>query len=150
MERRQASRRVARLASAVFAAAALHAASAQVVVREPAMVKTGLTELDQIVSQSALLISSGSYDQLQREPDRLEAGLAALRSGLGDQSTGSRALLDLLTARARVAASGMGEAARTHNVSMLRITESQLAQAVEAITALCPQELRPARAPPAH
>ncbi|HUN25569.1 MAG TPA: hypothetical protein VMU67_04615 [Steroidobacteraceae bacterium] len=153
MRRRVALRRVAWLAGGAFAAAALNAAQAQIIVTSPEMVKSGLSALDQVAAESGELIAAGNYDELARESERLDAGLASLESGIAAppaQPSQSRAMLDLLIAKSRVAASAMGEAARTHNTSMVRVTTSQLVAAVKAIVALFPQELRPVHAPPAR
>lgn len=151
MRRGESLRTVAWLAGAVIAAAAMHTAAAQIVMSSPEMVKSGLAAMDRVVSESEQLIAAGDYDQLPRESDHLESGLATLQSGLAGPSSPpeqSRAMLDLLIAKSRVAASAMGEAARSHNTSMVRVTASQLAAAVNAIVALFPRELRPVPAPP--
>jgi hypothetical protein len=112
----------------------------------PESVKMGLGILNDVVVNSGRLIAAGSYDELPKQADRFEAGMAALQQGLGEGASPFRKQIEPLLARARVASSAMSEAARSHRTEMLPIAHRQLADAVRALIALFPPELQPAGA----
>jgi len=84
-------------------------------------VHVGLTLMSDVVAHSESLILAHSYDQLPQQ----------------------RAQLDRILAKARVAASGMSEAAGQHNDPMLKLTHEQLAAAVSAAVQVFPHDLQP-------
>lgn len=124
--------------------------SAQGVGREPGFglapgsVKDALGLMSRVVSDSGQLIASHHYDELPRESRDLEAGLATLERGLQQQPTGLRSKLQSLVGKARIASSAMTEAVEAHRDSMLPLAHRQLADAVSAIIATVPPDLRPA------
>ncbi len=132
----------AALAALLFPALLL-GADAQGALTPRESVHVGLTLMTQVVVQSGSLIAARSYDQLPEQNARFEQGLATLRHGITGEPAERRQQLDRLLAKARVAASGMSEAARTRNDAMLKLTHDQLATAVKAIAQDFPQELQP-------
>jgi hypothetical protein len=133
------------LAGLLLAAVVLGpAARAQSTFRAPESVKIGLGILHQVVVDSGRLITAGSYDQLPQQSDRFEAGMAALQQGLGEGASPFRKQIEPLIARARVASSAMSEAAKARRTSMLPVAHKQLADAVSALIALFPPDMRPA------
>ncbi len=74
----------------------------------------------------------------------MEAGLTALEQGLGGRPSELRSKLEPLIGKARIASSAMSEAVASHRDSMLPLAQRQLADAVNAIIASFPPELRPA------
>ncbi len=111
--------------------------------RAPESVKMGLETLNKVVIDSGRLIEARSYDQLPQQSDRFEAGMAALEQGLGQGASPFRKQIEPLLARARVAASAMSEAVRSHRTAMLPVAHRQLADAVGALIALFPPGMRP-------
>jgi hypothetical protein len=111
--------------------------------RAPESVKMGLDTLNRVVIDSGRLIEAERYDQLPQQSDRFEAGMAALQQGLGEGASPFRKQIEPLLARARVAASAMSEAVRSHRTSMLPVAHRQLADAVSALIALFPPGVRP-------
>jgi hypothetical protein len=148
--------RTMRAATLVFLAGALLAATvlggprarAESSFRAPESIRMGLGILNGVVIDSGRLIAAASYDQLPKQAERFEAGMAALQQGLGEGASPFRKQIEPLIARARVASSAMSEAARARRTSMLPVAHQQLADAVKALIALFPPDLRPAA--PAH
>jgi hypothetical protein len=121
--------------------------AAQGTLTAPQSIRIGLGIMNQVVTDTARLIAEQSFDQLPRESDRFEAGVEALQQGLGDAPSPLRKQIEPLVARARVAASAMIEAARSHRTAMLPVAHEQLASAVSSLVALFPSELRPGPPP---
>jgi hypothetical protein len=130
------------------ACAAAPIASAQAAVRAPMSVRDALDIMSRVVADSEQMIASRRYDQLPRETREFEAGLTALEQGVGTQPSQLRSRLEPLIAKARVASSAMSEAAQSNRDSMLPLTHRQLADAVNAIIAAFPEDLRPGAAQP--
>lgn len=141
-------RRSARAASALPALGMLLAAvvCAQTALRAPESIRVGLGVMNQVVDNSARLIAAGRYDQLPAQTNEFEAAVTSLEQGLGDQPSPLKTRIELLLARARVAASAMSEAVASHRESMLPVAHDQLADAVRSIIALFPESLRPTEA----
>ncbi|HTW37863.1 MAG TPA: hypothetical protein VMD49_04775 [Steroidobacteraceae bacterium] len=148
MRRPMRAATVLALAGSLLALAVLGLeARAQSSLRAPESVRIGLGILDEVVTDSGRLITAADYDALPRQTERFEAGVTALEQGLGEDSSPLRKQIEPLLARARVAASAMREAASARRISMLPIAHQQLADAVHALIALFPPDLRPAQAP---
>ncbi|HTV52909.1 MAG TPA: hypothetical protein VME21_17080 [Steroidobacteraceae bacterium] len=106
-------------------------------------VHVGLTLMSDVVAHSESLILAHSYDQLPQQRAQFERGLMTLQQGLTLISPKQRPQLDRILAKARVAASGMSEAAGQHNDPMLKLTHEQLAAAVSAAVQVFPHDLQP-------
>ncbi|HTX23386.1 MAG TPA: hypothetical protein VMD03_01910 [Steroidobacteraceae bacterium] len=139
--------RAAVVAAAVVAVLLGAPVEAQGTFKAPESIKIGLATMNQVVTDTARLIAAHSFDQLPRESDRFEAGVEALQQGVGDAPSPLRKQIEPLIGRARIAASAMAEAARSHRTAMLPIAHDQLASAVSSLVALFPPELRPAPPP---
>ena len=129
-----------------LALGAVQPSSAQSTLRSPESVKSALGILSRVVSESGKLIAAHRYDQLPRESTEFEAGLTALRQGLGNGPSPLNSKLEPLVGKARVASSAMSEAVEAHRDSMLPLAHRQLAAAVSEIIASFPPDLRPAAA----
>lgn len=138
--------RPTRAAAILLTAATLLGANAwaQLGFRAPESVRLGLSVMSQVVANTGRLIAAGRYAELPAQANEIEAGIASLRRGLGDQPSSFQMKLVPLIAQLRVASGAMTEAATHHRESMLPIVHDQLAQAVSALIALFPQSLRPA------
>jgi hypothetical protein len=122
-------------------------ARAQASFPAPESIRMGLAILNQVVTDSGRAIAAGSYDQLPRQSDQFDRGVAAVEQGLGDGHSQFRRDVERVLARARVASGAMSDAATAHRTAMLPAAHQQLADAVRALNALFPPELRP-EAPP--
>jgi hypothetical protein len=144
--RRFDMRRPTRAAATVLTAAALlgAAAWAQLGLRSPQSVRLGLSVISQVVANTGRLIAAGRYAELPAQANELDAGIASLQRGLGDQPSSFKTKLVPIIAQLRVASGAMREAATHHRESMLPVVHDQLAQAVSDLVALFPQNLRPA------
>jgi len=116
---------------------------AQTTWKSPESIKTGLRIMNQVVGHTGRLIAAKNYDQLPREGQEFEQGLAVLNEGIANESADFKTKIGPLLAKARVAANAMSEAAQTHNESMLSLTHEQFAAAVKAVTDMFPEEMRP-------
>ncbi len=121
-------------------------ARAESTFRAPESIRVALRTLNEVVIESGRLIAAGHYDALALQTQRFEAGVTALQQGLGEGASPLQKQLEPLLARARVASNAMSEAAGAQRISMLPVAHRQLAQAVTAIIALFPPDLRPADA----
>jgi hypothetical protein len=107
-------------------------------------VRIGLTMMSDVVVHSDGLIAAHAYEQFPQQQAQFEQGLSTLQRGMTLAPPEHMQLLERLLAKARVAASGMTEAARTHNDSLLKITHDQLAAAVSGTIRIFPSYLQPA------
>ena len=106
-------------------------------------VQIGLTMMSDAVVHSDSLIAAHAYEQLPQQRAQFEQGLSTLQRGMSLAPPEHRQKLERLLAKARVAASGMSEAARSHNDSLLKITHDQLAAAVSGVVKIFPPSLQP-------
>jgi hypothetical protein len=111
--------------------------------RAPESIRSGLAILNQVVIDSGRLIAAGSFEQLPRQSDQFESGATALEQGLGDSHSQFRRDVERVLARARIASGAMSDAATAHRTAMLPAAHQQLADAVRALDALFPPEVRP-------
>ncbi len=132
-------------ALAVLTAVLLSAsASAQTVFKAPDSVRLGLSVMSQVVASSGRLIAAGHYTELPAQANEIDAGIASLQRGLGEQPSSFIMKLTPLIAQLRVACGAMREAATHDRASMLPLVHDQLAEAVTSIIELFPENVRPA------
>jgi hypothetical protein len=132
------------LAPLLAALANLACAQAQAPLTPAQSVQVGLTVMSNVVVQSDGLIAAHAYEQLPQQQAQFERGLSTLQRGMALAPPEHLQLLERLLAKARVAASGMTEAARAHNDSLLKVTHNQLAAAVSGVVKIFPPSLQPA------
>ncbi|MGH8150549.1 MAG: hypothetical protein ACRETB_11330 [Steroidobacteraceae bacterium] len=119
------------------------AAWAQMPFKSPQSVRLGLSVMSQVVANCGRLIAAGHYAEIPAQANELEAGIASLQRGLGDQPQPFESQLVPLIAQLRVASGALREAATHHRESMLPVVRDQLAETVQSIVALFPENLRP-------
>lgn len=117
---------------------------AQAPLKSPESVRVGLSVMSQVVANCGRLIAAGRYAEIPAQASELEAGIASLQRGLGEQPPSFTSRLVPLIAQLRVASGALREAATHHRESMLPVVRDQLAEAVQSIIALFPQSVRPA------
>jgi hypothetical protein len=106
-------------------------------------VRSGLAMMDQVVDRTGQLVQTKTYDSLPREAANFEPALATLEAGVAHEPSDFRQRLGPLLAKARVAASGMSEAVKSHNEPMIILSQRLFAAAVQAAIGLFPAALQP-------
>lgn len=118
-------------------------ARAQLAFPAPESIRLGLSVLAQVVASTGRMIAAGRYAQLPAQSNELEAGIESVLRGVGDPPPAFKTQLVPLIAQLRVASGALREAATHHRESMLPVVHDQLAEAVQSLISLFPENLRP-------